>query len=397
MKRKKLLNWPKEIYIFWIVEFLLGIDLIGAVLLIFFKDWGGLSQTQTQMLQSWFMLWIFILEIPTGVFGDIKGKKFSVMIGYSLAILGTFVYSITPNIWLFALAEFIFALGIAFVSGAKEAWMYDISKKLKVEDQFRDISVVNSNLYMLGMIVAALIFAPISRILPVHQIFRLGILSNGLALILLGFLIPSTDEKKGESLKPDYIATAKKGFNILKENIQLRRIMVYISTLAATSYFVIWLYQEALTVMNVSQDMFGIYRIVLLIAEIIMIRIGAYLLKKCDKKSIYIGIAIIVALGFLLAALMPNITGILFLLIFAGGLGLQVPRLFSKEINEQIEDDNQRATVLSFISMSRRLVLAAFNPFIGYIVDIKGVYIAFAILGVISLLAILFKPKFKLK
>jgi len=63
---KKIFAWPKEIYLFWIVDFILGLELIGSVLLIFFRDWGGLNQTQTQMLQSWFTLWIFILEIPTG-------------------------------------------------------------------------------------------------------------------------------------------------------------------------------------------------------------------------------------------------------------------------------------------------------------------------------------------
>jgi len=84
-------------------------------------------------------------------------------------------YSIVPNIWIFAFAEFLFAMGAAFVSGALEAWMYDISKKLKIEDRFREISVTNNNLAMLGMITAALIFIPLSKVLPVQQIFRFKI------------------------------------------------------------------------------------------------------------------------------------------------------------------------------------------------------------------------------
>lgn len=125
---RKIFGWPKEIYIFWIAEFVLGLELIGSVLLIFFRDWGGLNQTQTQMLQSWFTLWIFILEIPTGVFGDVVGKKKSVLIGYILTIIGTITYSIVPNIWLFLLSEFIFAAGIAFISGAQDAWMYGVAE-----------------------------------------------------------------------------------------------------------------------------------------------------------------------------------------------------------------------------------------------------------------------------
>ena len=47
---KKSFKWPKEIIIFWIMDFIFGLELIGPVLLIFFKDWGGLNQTEIQTL-----------------------------------------------------------------------------------------------------------------------------------------------------------------------------------------------------------------------------------------------------------------------------------------------------------------------------------------------------------
>jgi MFS family permease len=176
----------------------------------------------------------------------------------------------------------------------------------------------------------------------------------------------------------------------------LRKLAVYISILGSTSYFVIWLYQEALNVLDIRNEMFGVYRIVLLVAEIVMIRIGAILLKKCNLKKAYVSLAVVVSIGFLLAAFFRNRVGVLFLLIFAGGLGLQIKGLLSKELNEEIDSD-QRATVLSFTGMVSRLVLTIFNPLIGFVVDSRGVFVAFAVLGVVSLLAVFFKPKFKLK
>ena len=396
MKIKKFFKWPKEIYMFWIATFIMGIDLIGPILLIFFKDWGGLNQTQIQTLQSWFMLWILILEIPTGVFGDVRGKKFSVIMGYMFTMLGALAYSIVPNIWIFAFAEFLFAMGAAFVSGALEAWMYDISKKLEIEDKFREISVINSNLAMLGMITASLLFIPLIKIFNVEQIFRFKILSTGISLILLGIFVPKTDGKREKSLKPDYISTAKKGFKLLKENVNLRKMTIYISILGTASYFVIWLYQEALEVLNQPSEMFGVYRMVLLCSEIVMIRVGAILIKKCNTKRVYVGIAIIVAFGFLLASILKSPLGVIFFLVLSGGLGLQINGLFSKEINEEIES-NERATVLSFLGMVRRLLLVVFNPIIGFLVDSKGVFVAFTVLGLFSLLGVFLRPKFKLK
>jgi hypothetical protein len=105
---------------------------------------------------------------------------------------------------------------------------------------------------------------------------------------------------------------------------------------------------------------------------------------------------VVVSMGFLLAAFFQNTLGVLFLLIFAGGLGLQIKSLLSKELNEEI-GSKQRATVLSFTGMVMRLMLTVFNPVIGFVVDSRGVFVAFAVLGVVSLLAVFLKPKFKLK
>jgi len=389
--KTKIFSWPKEIKVFWIVDFILGLELIGPVLLIFFKDWGGLNQTETQTLQSWFTLWIFILEIPTGVFGDIKGKKKSVLLGYALMTIGTVIYTLTPNIYLFFFSEFVFALAIAFISGSKEAWMYDISKKYNLEEKFREIFAISTKLHMLGMIVASGLFVLINELLPVQVIFRIGAIFNVIALVLLAIFIKPTDGQK-ESLKPDYLLTVKKGVKILKESTNLKRLAIYTSLLASTSYFVIWLYQEALKVLSVPNSMFGVYRIVLLVGEIAALEIATRFLEKQNLKKSTLVIALIIGVSFILGGLMQNVIGTLFVLLFAGGLGLQVSTLMSKEINEEI-DSKQRATVLSFIGMARRLTLTIFNPIIGFLVDSKGVFISFLILGILSILAILFRPK----
>ena len=138
--------------------------------------------------------------------------------------------------------------------------------------------------------------------------------------------------------------------------------------------------------------MFGVYRIVLLVGEIAALEIATRFLEKQNLKKSTLVIALIIGVSFILGGLMQNVIGTLFVLLFAGGLGLQVSTLMSKEINEEI-DSKQRATVLSFIGMARRLTLTIFNPIIGFLVDSKGVFISFLILGILSILAILFRPK----
>jgi len=395
VKTKNIFSWPKEIYLFWVADLILGMELIGAILLVFFRDWGGLTQTQTQSIQSWFTFWVFVLEVPTGVFGDVHGKKRSVIIGYILYFIGTITYSLYPNIYLFLASEFILALGLAFVSGARDAWVYDIAKKYGIEKRITTISVVKSTMHITGMILASFIYIFVSKMFSVQEIFRLGAIPSVIALILYGFFIPTTDTK-GNGLKPDYLGTAKQGLRMLKNSVNLKKLTIYISLLCSASYFVIWLYQEGLRVLSVPESLFGIYRIVLLVAEVFSMFIVARIMRNLSPKKAFILIASVVAIGFFVGAILQNIVGILFVLVFAGGLGLQVPTLLSKEINEEISDE-QRSTVLSFISMIKRLMLTVFNPVVGLLVDTKGVFIAFTVLGVISLLAIFFKPKIILK
>ncbi len=391
MKTKNIFSWPKEIYLFWLADLILGMELIGSILLVFFRDWGGLSQTETQTIQSWFTFWVFVLEVPTGVFGDVQGKKRSVIIGYILYTIGTITYSLYPNIYLFLASEFILALGLAFVSGAREAWVYDISKRYNREKDFRTISLVSSTMHIAGMILASFIYIFVSNTFTVQEIFRLGAIPSIIALIIYGFFIPSTDTK-GNGLKPEYLRTVKEGLKILKGSLNLKKLTIYTSLLCSTSYFVIWLYQEALRVLSIPENLFGVYRIVLLGGEVFSMFVLARLMKKLNPKLVFILIASIVAAGFLLGAILHNTVGILFVLIFAGGLGLQIPTLLSKEINEEIADE-QRATVLSFVSMIKRLMLTIFNPFVGMLVDNKGVFVTFAVLGLVSLIACAFKPK----
>src|SRR3989339_1470629 len=96
-----------------------------AVLVPFFTQWGGISLVQVQLLQSWFSLWVFIFEIPTGAVADKIGRKHSIALGSLVVSLAVLVYGSIPRYEIFLLAELLFAVGYALVSGADEALIYD--------------------------------------------------------------------------------------------------------------------------------------------------------------------------------------------------------------------------------------------------------------------------------
>jgi len=100
--------------------------------------------------------------------------------------------------------------------------------------------------------------------------------------------------------------------------------------------------------------------------------------------------ALVTGLSFFIVALWPSFWTVGILLLFAGGFGLTRMELMSAYMNKLIPSE-QRATVLSSISMLRRIALVILNPIMGFIFD-KSLMWAMILAGTIPLLVFFFSP-----
>jgi len=85
----------------------------------------GMNLFEINLINMFFMGGIFLLEIPTGAFADIFGRKKSIVAGCFTLSLSMLIYYIGNSFWIFVIAEMIGALGLTFLSGALEAWVVD--------------------------------------------------------------------------------------------------------------------------------------------------------------------------------------------------------------------------------------------------------------------------------
>ncbi|MGI5826705.1 MAG: hypothetical protein ACOX50_04820 [Patescibacteria group bacterium] len=53
-----------NVWRYYAFTFLESLTFFSAVLVPFFTQWGKITLLQVQTLQSWFMFWFFVLEIP---------------------------------------------------------------------------------------------------------------------------------------------------------------------------------------------------------------------------------------------------------------------------------------------------------------------------------------------
>ncbi|HCB19699.1 TPA: hypothetical protein DEP34_05015 [Candidatus Uhrbacteria bacterium] len=101
--------------------------------------WLGLSYSEVAFVNMVFAGVVFLGELPTGMFADGKSRVWSLRAGVWLWIIGSIFYACARGVWTAALADGIFAVGNAFLSGARQAWITDALKKHGREKELRHV------------------------------------------------------------------------------------------------------------------------------------------------------------------------------------------------------------------------------------------------------------------
>ncbi len=378
------------IWRYYIFIFLRGFAFFSAVLVPFFTEWGHISLTQVTILQSWFMFWIFILEIPTGAIADYFGRKYSLVLGALIMTFAVLIYGSIPKFEIFLFAEFLFAMAIALISGADQALLYDTLKENDRENESQKIFGRAHSFYLLGMFVSAPIGGFIAARLGLNAPMLLSAIPFLLACIVAWTIKePIVYQKISESKR--YLEVVKNGFSFFYNHKNLRLLAVDAIIVASASYFVIWLYQPLLKSINVAIFYFGFVHAFLVGMEMIIAANFSFLEKLFgNTKGLLKFSAIATSGAFILVAVFPNIITILLFILFAGGFGLTRFELMSAYMNRFIPSE-QRATVLSSISMFRRFSLVFLTPIIGFTAD-HSLRLAFLVVGLLPLLVFLFSP-----
>ncbi len=383
-------NVNNTIWRYYAFTFLKDLSFFSAVLVPFFTEWGHISLFQVQILQSWFMFWFFILEIPTGAVADYIGRKHSMALGALVVAIAAIVYGSVPRFEIFLLGEFLFAAAMSFVSGADEALLYDSLKEAGREGERKKIFGRANSFHLLGMFIAA----PIGSF--VASRFGLNVpmlISSGsfflAALVAWSIKEPLIHQAKSESRR--YLDIVRTGFSFLRNHKILKLLALDAIVVASSSYFVIWLYQPLLRSVGIGIFYLGIVHAALILSEIIISTNFERLIKLFGSDKRYLRVStIIVILSFLLVAAWPNIITISILIILGGGFGLTRLPLMSSYMNRFIPSE-QRATILSSISMFRRFGLVILNPLIGFTAD-HSLRLAALIVGLLPLVLFIFSP-----
>lgn len=113
-----------------------------------------LSPTQITFLVGWGYLVQLLLELPTGAFADLVGKRISLLVSAGLTALSFALIPLAQDFGGFMILETLAGLGTAFFSGSQEALLYDSLKQDGKEAEFRQELAKNGFWFQIGLMIA---------------------------------------------------------------------------------------------------------------------------------------------------------------------------------------------------------------------------------------------------
>ncbi|PIT90529.1 MAG: hypothetical protein COU22_01650 [Candidatus Komeilibacteria bacterium CG10_big_fil_rev_8_21_14_0_10_41_13] len=109
---------------FYLASFLKNQTYFVPIMVIFFQDLG-LSYSEIFWIYTMGSIFSFIIEIPTGLFADIFGKRKSIILSKLFIFISFIFFGLATGFWSLILANLLYELGKSFRSGTETAFVYD--------------------------------------------------------------------------------------------------------------------------------------------------------------------------------------------------------------------------------------------------------------------------------
>ena len=391
-------------YILYLYAFLSKLHFFGSLCVPFYLNRLGISYALMFTIETIFSICIFLFEIPTGIIADKFGRKISLFLGTLLFGISHLISGTTLNIGIFIFGQIIGAIGLSLESGADKALIYENSKYQNKTPQ--EISAIASRFDGFGT-VGMLIAFPLGSIFVASGIFNytssLGLvfIATGISAVFASIIIlfikepknilsneknnleTSTENKKIEHKK--LLLENAKGCLYAFKNPELRKLSLDYSVISAFTFLMFWFYQSLLLENNINIALNGFVASGFNLAASILLFASGFIQKKIGtSRTRFLSAFIPGVLYILVFFFYKNIYAIL-IAIF----GITMLRLFRNPIlitqmNLKIQDEN-RATVLSGVSMFNRIIVAIFYPLSGMLMD-KNPHLTYLIVGIVTII-----------
>lgn len=365
----------RNVLVLTIVTFLYSLQFYNTIYTLLLKN-KGFSYWEIFMLESVISAAVFVFEVPSGYIADRIGRRNTLIFSVICYAVSVYIIAIGRSYFAFIILSAIFGIGIASMSGADSALIYEsLSKEDKKEYADSAFALIGG-----AMSLAMIVSLPIGGILSAQSLelpVYISCIPLTLAIIVSFFL---KEERMGIEKDNEEKEGFKEAFKfILKEQPMLLILEILNSVTFSVILAMAYLNQPLFLQCGIRVEFFGF---IMLVSN--ALSMSSNLLSPWLRRKI--GVSALMFLGNL-------IPGILILVLWktkvawivtAAYIGISSINSMTGPVFRTICNDNikgrNRATMLSMISFTGSLLGMCIKPLIGYITDM-GLNRSFLILG----------------
>lgn len=328
----------------------------------------GLSMQNIFELQAYFSLIVALLEVPSGYFSDMIGRKMTIMIASFFFGLSYTVLNFSQSIFDLYLFETLIAVAVSFFSGTNIALLYDSLNQIDDDRDVRTRAMGNISFSLVFSESIASILAFFIIGFGLEFVLKIQMFTAWIPLIISFFLIDPPRIK----MQKNHLENVKDILKfIFSHDKMVTLIFCNIIIWSLATYFAVWIHQKYWQEQQIDIKNFGL----LWASFNLIVAITSKNAHRIEKK---IGAKITVAL-----IPITSIIGMIGMGYFGGIIGIFISSGFqiSRGLNSVILKDalnwrlpsEFRATANSLHSLIFRIVFMLFGPLVGYSVDRQGI------------------------
>ena len=337
-----------------------------------------LGLKEVLLLKAAQSLFVFLLEVPSGYFADVIGRKTSLVLGGAVWFVSSIVYSLGTSFEVFLLAECLLGIALSLISGADSAIVYDTLQELGEEHTYKKTEGRLSSVAGFAEALGGLCGACIGAYALVYPFYATAAINVVSVLVALSLVEPTRDKLQvGGSKWKDILQIVRL---TLFDHKGLRWIVYFTCLSGLGTFWIVWFAQSYMESISLPIAYFGVAWAVFHLALGLSSLAASSIEEKLGAYTTFFSFTCVLSISYVALSLFQNLWGLLFIIILYCVRGVRTP-LARNHINSLISSDI-RATVLSVQGFAFRIMYIVTAPLLGWITDawrVEGAYIFIAI------------------
>lgn len=361
----------------YLVKVAKWLNLVMPIVVLFYRS-NGMSMQDIFTLQAVYSFTLMILEIPTGYFADMAGRRTSILAGSVLGFGGYLIYSFSSGFWEFVLAETILGCGMSLVSGADSAMLYDSLMSAGKKDKYTRFEGRITSIGNFAEATAGII----GGLLAVYSLRTPYYFQAGVSFIAIpAALMLREPPVHGHIRKPGFRDVYKIIIKVLHGDRRLTWNTLFSAVTGASTLTMAWFAQPYFSKAGLPVSLFGISWAILNLSVGIT-AINAWRIEKSlgPPRTVML-FTILLSLSYIVLSFTGSLAGLAVILVFYLARGLATVTL--RNYINVITTSDIRATVLSVRNFIIRLIFVLTGPLFGWVTDHYGLSSALLVAGVV--------------